>query len=73
MATFLEKRITSILVLVLVLMTAAVGQGMIALRLSKPSVSCSGICNIQKGPQCPEPGCICRLVEGSSGVCEVVP
>ena len=54
----LEKRFTHAVVLMVILMAAVVGQGMVKLRSSKLGILCAGECS---SATC-HSGCICKVI-----------
>ncbi len=67
-----DKSTTQIAIFAMVLMTAAVSQGVVALGSSSTLSNCpGGGCNTLIGPQCADP-CVCYIIRGASGVCKLV-
>jgi UPF0716 family protein affecting phage T7 exclusion len=65
------KRLTNLIILTLVLMTAVIGQGMVALKSSNNYLSCGGqICSgTIPCPQVLGSTCYCHFIN-HNGVCE---
>jgi hypothetical protein len=69
MSNLLQNRITSVSVLLLVLMTAALGQSLQELNATKNAPACGQKCSLAnpcKTAACP----VCVLISTASGVCK---